>query len=97
MTEHEWISVLKILPCDGERCICYGHKTYCCKEDMDDEPNEHEVIFKFNIGYKCLQNLPDDPEDSLVEYATISETWDTNITDKYEPGHVIGVTKWKKI
>ena len=34
-------SILQGLPQDGEKCMAWGHKTSCCKEDMDEEPQWH--------------------------------------------------------
>lgn len=89
-------SVLKFLPYNGQKCLCFGHMTYCCKEDMDKEPEWHEVTFNFNIStYKLKENFPEDIEDSVLDYYDVHESWD--IGSEFCDGHVIGVTKWKSI
>lgn len=95
MTEKEH-SVLKRLPDDGECCLCFGHKTYCCKEDMEKEPGWHEVIFKLDVcRYRLKDSIPEDPEESILKEYAVSESW--NISDyENESEHVIGVTKWKR-
>lgn len=84
-------SVLKRLPDNGEKCFCFGHKTYCCVEDMEEMPDWHEVIFKIVISEcKIKSKIPEDPEESIFEYAKIKEIWDISDCE-----HVIGVTKWR--
>lgn len=88
------MSTLKRLPDHEQKCLCFGHKTFCCKEDMDDEPNWHEVTFKFHIAsYKLKHEFPEDLEASILEKCSIYELWEIG-EDPHE-GHVIGVTKWK--
>lgn len=96
MSEKEY-SVLQTLPDDGMRCLCFGHKTYCCKKDMEKEPGWHEVVFKFDVyKYRLKDSLPEDPEHSVLKEYSVCERW--NIPS-YEdcPEHVLGVTKWKRI
>lgn len=86
------IEVTKWLPNNGERVLCFGHKTYCCKEDMDKEPAWHEVTFSLSItSYGLKPTVPDDPEESILRCYTVGECWSCD--DGYQ---VIGVTKWKK-
>ena len=86
----EW-STLKVLPDHGEKCLCFGHKTYCCKEDMEKDAAWHEVIFKFKISlYKLKDKFPDDVEESILEAYKIYEKWQID-----DESFVIGVTKWK--
>lgn len=85
-------SVLKRLPYNGERVMCYGHKTYCCQEDMEDEADWYEVIFELIMcSYKFKEEMPEDPEESVLARYKVSEFWGMDS----EPMHVIGVTKWK--
>ena len=92
--EHEY-SVLLRLPNDGQKVLCYGHKTYCCKEDMDEEAEWYEVIFKFVVsGYRMKKSLPEDPEESILDFCRCVEDWKP-INHKGET--IIGVTKWKYI
>jgi len=87
-------SVLQSLPDHGVKCLCFGHKTYCCKDDMDKEPDWHEVTFSFGVSrYKLKENIPEDPEESILEFCHIVELW--NIGPEFHDGKVIGVTKWK--
>lgn len=37
-------------PNENERVLCFGNKTYCCEEDMEDEPKWHLVKFKVSIS-----------------------------------------------
>lgn len=88
------IEVTKWLPNNGERVLCFGHKTYCCKEDMDKEPAWHDVVFEISIdSYSLKPTVPDDPEESILKSYNASECWHC-FDDKYY--QVIGVTKWKK-
>ena len=90
-------SVLKCLPNDGQKCFAFGYKTFCCKEDMDEIPMWHEVTFQFVFStYKIKKELPEDIEDSILEFCNYLEKWYVN--DNEEPrNHLIGVTKWKSI
>ena len=98
MNEHDEISILKILPDDGMRCMCFGHLTYCCKLDMEEEPDWHEVIFRFHISsYRIKKEFPENPEDSVLERYIVREFWDADLTGNDQPCHVIGVTKWKRL
>lgn len=95
MSQEYICSVNKILPNNGEQCFCYGYKTYCCKEDMDTEPDWHEVIFKFVIcEYKLKNEIPKDPEESILENIIVTEYWE--LVSNVEQGHVIGVSLWKR-
>jgi len=93
----EEYSVLQWLPSHGQRCLAYGYKTFCCKEDMKDNPEWHDVTFEFVLSkYKLKKELPQDIEDSVMEYCHFTENWIVN--DNEEPSnHLIGVTKWKEI
>lgn len=85
-------SVLKWLPSDGERVMCFGHKTFCCQEDMEEEKAWHEVIFELVIhSYKLKEEIPQDPEESVLDSYEVGEFWGM------DHEHVIGVTKWKYI
>lgn len=89
-------SVLEMLPDDGEVCVCFGHKTFCCKDDMDEMPAWHDVTFRFELSsYKLKEKIPQDPEDSILEFCNFVESWE--IGPEFHDGHVIGVTKWKKL
>lgn len=95
MIDKEW-SVLTVLPNNGDRCLCYGYKTFCCEQDMDDEREWHEVTFSFEFSsYKLKKELPEHPEDSVLEYYHAIESWD--ISEDFCDGRVIGVTKWKHL
>lgn len=90
-------SVLQRLPDNGKKCMAYGHKTFCCKEDMDEKPDWHNVTFKFIFSkMKLKKEFPEDIEDSILEFCHYVENWGVN--DGEEPeNHLIGVTKWKEI
>lgn len=94
-------NITESLPDNGEKCFCFGHKTFCCVDDMDQEPDWHEVVFSFCINsYTLKKQIPEDPEDSILESYTISEDWEILGQEDVSYGgreHVIGVTKWKKI
>jgi len=95
MIDKEW-SVLTVLPNNGDRCLCYGYKTFCCEQDMDDEREWHEVTFSFHMAcYKLKQEIPQDPEESVLESYDAIESWD--IGEEFSDGRVIGVTKWKHL
>lgn len=97
MSNEEEYSVLVILPDDGQKCLCFGHKTFCCREDMEDSPRWHEVEFKFLISsYKIKKSFPEDIEESILEYAKVVEIWKCLDPEETE-NHVIGVTVWRKI
>lgn len=101
MNDEKTYSILTCLPDNGQRCYCFGHKTYCCVEDMDDEREWHEVIFSFCISsYKLKKEIPSDPEDSILDSYTIAEDWDIVGQEDLPYGareYVIGVTKWKPL
>lgn len=92
-------SVLQKLPNNGQKVQCFGHSTYCCFEDMDEEADWHDVTFEFVLlSYKLKDRIPDDPEESVLELIDHAEYW--RIGDEVEYGveeHVIGVTKWRSI
>src|SRR5271157_973092 len=89
-------SVLTCLPADGERCLAYGHKTFCCKEDMEENADWHDVNFKFVLSsYKIKTYFPEDIEESILEFCEFVEMWYVN-DDEKPKNHLIGVTKWKK-
>jgi hypothetical protein len=87
-------SVTQILPDDRQRVLCFGYLTHCCVIDMDKEPDWHEVTFRFDISfYKLKHNVPEDPEESILETCGITENW--YVGEESLDGHVLGVTKWK--
>lgn len=89
-------SVLDCLPANGQRCFCFGYKTFCCKEDMDDSPEWHEVIFTFEISsYRLKKEIPIDIEESIIEEIKVIEFWEIYPISEDDNDHVIGVTKWK--
>lgn len=89
--------VTQCLPNDGQKVLCYGHKTYCCVQDMEDECAWHEVVFKFTIStYRLKKEVPVDPEETILEEITFVECWDLFPTNQGY-GHVIGVSKWKQL
>ena len=95
MIDREW-SVLTVLPGSGDRVMCYGYKTYCCALDMEDKREWHEVTFSIDMStYKLKKEIPEDPEESVLEYYNAIESWE--IGDEFSDGHVIGVTKWKHL
>lgn len=96
MREEQIYEVNHSLPDNGQRVMCFGHKTYCCVEDMDENSDWHEVTFRFNISsYKLKRDIPNDPEESILEKYSLRETWDAECGEG--PEHVIGVTKWKRL
>ena len=72
--------VAERLPAPGQRCICFGYHTYCCSEDMDEEPGWYEVVFTLVVS-----------EYKLKDEVT-KEMWICVGSDEH--GHVIGVTQW---
>lgn len=91
MTE---FSVTQWLPKNGSKVMCFGHKTCCCKEDMDENPDWHEVKFDLSVfSYKLKNEIPSDPEESILDSYEVCEFWKVETND--QPEHVIGVTKWK--
>lgn len=96
MTEEKEYSITKSLPCHGQRVLCFGHKTHCCEEDMDSDPDWHKVIFKFEVSsYKLKNEISKDWNESIFEDYEVIDTWECG-EDCYD-GHIIGVTKWKKL
>jgi|SRR5580693_1879840 hypothetical protein len=96
MSEEREYSVLEWLPDDRQRVMCFGYKTFCCKEDMEDEPAWYEVIFRFIVSsYRLKKEMPEDVEESVMEEIKVVECWD--LDERAFDGHVIGVTKWKRI
>lgn len=94
MNDREYL-VTHRLPSNDEEVLCYGYKTYCCKEDMDETPDWHEVTFRFKVGsYKLKKEVPEDVEESILECYEVHEAWDCG--DYSIDGRVIGVSKWKK-
>ena len=93
MTEY---LITQALPDNGKKVLCFGHHTHCCKEDMDKNPAWHEVVFSIRVHtYKIKSVIPDDPEESILEYYKASEHWECS--PEFTDGFVIGVTRWKKI
>lgn len=91
-------SVLMILPDNGKRVLAFGHKTYCCSEDMDEEADWHECTFKMNVcSYGLKSEIPADPEDSVLRCYEVHESWEIEEVEYGAREHVIGVTKWKKL
>lgn len=88
--------VIKRLPNNGEIVLAYGYRTDCCALDMETTRDWHETRFLFlTSSYRLKKVVPSDPEESILEDYKGVEMWEC-IED--EPrGHVIGVTKWKKI
>ena len=90
--EQKEYSVLQRLPPNGERVMCYGHETYCCNLDMEEEKDWHEAVFELHISAcKFKEAMPEDPEESVIDTCEAYELWQMD----HEPMHVIGVTKWK--
>lgn len=88
-------STLLRFPPDGKKVMAYGHKTYCCVEDMDEEREWHYVTFELSISeWKHKKSFPDDLEESLIQYPVVRELWKVNDDDD-QPAHLIGVTKWR--
>ena len=88
-------SVLKWLPYKDQIVMCYGHKTYCCSEDMDEQADWHKVKFQLYVSaYKLKDSIPEDPEESILAYYKVVENWEC--ADADDRSHVIGVEKWKK-
>ncbi len=90
-------SVTQCLPNDGQRCLAFGYKTFCCSEDKEDDSDWHDVTFEFVLSsYKLKKEIPKDLEESILEFCHYVENWHVN--DDEEPSnHLIGVTKWKSI
>lgn len=96
MSDEKEHSVLCALPSPGQRVMCFGYKTFCCKEDMDDKPEWHKVVFSFDVtSYRLKKEMPEDIEDSVIEEIHTVENWD--LDEGEFDGHVIGVTKWKRL
>jgi hypothetical protein len=94
MNEKEYY-VNQALPNNGQKVLCFGHHTHCCKEDMDEQPAWHEATFQFIVGeYRLKKEIPADPEESILDYYKISEDWSCG--PEFTDGFVIGVIKWKK-
>lgn len=88
--------VLEKLPSNGQKCLCFGYKTYCCKEDMETERAWHEVTFRLEVSsYKLKSQIPLDVEESILEKHTVGEIWDMG--PEFMDGHVLGVVAWKPI
>lgn len=88
--------VTQRLPNNNERVLCFGHKTYCCECDMEEEPAWHEVTFKFCVSsYKLKKQIPEDKEESILDEYTVCENWE--IGSDFMDGQVIGVTEWMKM
>jgi len=84
------------LPTSGHIVKCYGYKTYCCKEYMDEKPDWHTVHFTLRVNsYRLKKTPPTDPEDTILEEYTVKESWDC--LEDGQPAHVIGVTKWRML
>lgn len=99
LEEIEYI-VTQILPDNREKVMCFGHETFCCKEDMEKEAAWHEVTFEMVISsYGLKKEIPLCPEESILRCYTVTENWniDYDEQDQDQMGRsVIGVTKWKK-
>jgi hypothetical protein len=94
VSEEREYSVTQILPCHGQKVKCWGHKTFCCKEDMDEEADWHEVTFQLEVCcYEVKQQIPLDPEETILANYQVHEYWE--IEADHTEGQVIGVTKWK--
>lgn len=89
-------SIVTCIPDDGQKVLCFGHKTCCCVEDMEEIPQWHEVIFKMNIcEYKLKKEIPIDPEETILDCYSVREIW--KVETDGQPEYIIGVTRWKKI
>ena len=85
--------VTHVLPPDGERVMAFGHKTFCCQEDMEEVPQWHDVTFMFVFSeMKIKKEIPKNPEESILEFCNFIECWQVNDD---EETHLVGVTKWK--
>ena len=92
-----FFDVTKRLPDNRQKVLCFGHKTYCCSDDMDENPDWHEVIFEFVISsYRIKKEIPKNPEESMLEEYTMCEQWNSVDLDE-QRYHIIGVKKWKNI
>ena len=89
-------SVTQCLPDNNQKVLCFGHHTHCCKEDMDENPDWHEVTFELDFYfYKLKKEIPTDPDESIIESSRIIESWTCG--PEFTDGKVIGVTKWKEL
>jgi len=94
--QNQEYSSLEGLPENGEKCLCFGYKTFTFTDETDENPDWHEVIFKYHISYKLHTEFPEDIQSSLLAYYEVLETWKV-IVENDRPSHIIGVTKWKRI
>jgi hypothetical protein len=51
----EVFSITEMLPDNGERVLCFGHLTFCCKEDMEEIPEWHEVTFSCKFDTSTIK------------------------------------------
>lgn len=87
------------LPKNGQICLCFGNKTYCCSEDMDKIKKWHKVKFELVIlSYSLKKEIPVDPEESILSECEVSEYWNIleNEDDDWKE-YVIGVTEWSPL
>ncbi len=86
-------SVLDRLPDDEQIVRAYGHKTFCCAIDMDDEPKWHMAHFKLCVNaYRLKNRLPDDPEASILEDCEVMELWLVE-----DDAQLLKVTHWESL
>ena len=85
--------VTQKLPRNGGIVECFGHKTFCCVIDMDDEPGWHKVKFTMEVSsYELKQEIPEDLEETILDSYKVWECWEV-----FEDiGHIVGVTKWRE-
>jgi len=93
MSEEKVYSILSCLPNPNQKVVCFGHSTFCCKEDMEPIPGWHKVTFELKVSEYSLKNeFPIDLEESILKNYVVKEVW--NMSDQRK---VIGVTKWMLI
>ena len=96
MSEETEYSVAQWLPDDGKRVLAFGHHTLCCKDDMEEKSEWHEVTFSFSVvEYRLKKEIPEDAEESILESYKVNECWDCGT--EFLDGFLIGVSKWKEI
>ena len=94
----EEYDVVKRLPNDKQKVLCFGHRTYCCKEDMEKAAAWHVAIFSVIISsFKIRQRPETDIEASLICDAKLLDKWEIEGEDEELRERVIGVTKWKSL
>lgn len=95
MSDEKEYCVTMRLPQHDHEVMAWGHKTYCCSEDMDAEPSWHKVKFSIEIAsYRTKSEIPAHPEESLLQDAKLYDSWECIDDPDY---HLIGITKWKDL